>query len=100
MASAERVGFVQVSRTTRRRSEGGAQLSQGGEVSESKSSGGSSGIGLAGLLGVLFIGLKLAGIGAVAKWSWLWVLSPFWISLLLAILALAIGGFLIWLQLR
>lgn len=29
------------------------------------------------LLTILFIGLKLAG---VIAWSWLWVLSPLWIS--------------------
>lgn len=39
------------------------------------------GIGLAGVLGVVFIALKLAEVGAVARWSWLWVLSPFWIPL-------------------
>lgn len=30
----------------------------------------------AALLGLMFIGLKL---GSVIAWSWLWVLSPFWI---------------------
>lgn len=30
------------------------------------------------LLLVLFVGLKLAGIGVVAGWSWWWVLSPLW----------------------
>lgn len=39
----------------------------------SNNSGG--GVGVVGLLGVLFIGLKLAGI---IDWSWWWVLSPFW----------------------
>lgn len=38
---------------------------------------GSGGIGTVGLLGVVFIVLKLCG---VIRWSWLWVLSPFWIS--------------------
>lgn len=54
--------------------------------------GGGSGIGLAGLLGLLFIGLKLGGVGVVATWSWFWVLSPFWISIafLLAILAVSL----------
>ena len=28
-------------------------------------------------LGVLLIALKLLEIGAVANWSWIWVLSPF-----------------------
>jgi hypothetical protein len=32
-------------------------------------------VGLLGLLGLLFIGLKLAG---VIAWSWWWVLAPIW----------------------
>lgn len=36
-----------------------------------------SGIGFAGALTLLFIGLKL---GHVIAWSWWWVLSPLWIS--------------------
>ena len=35
------------------------------------------GMGLAGVLLVVFIVLKLVG---VITWSWLWVLSPLWIS--------------------
>ncbi len=35
------------------------------------------GIGFPGLLAILFIGLKLTG---HIDWSWLWVLSPIWIS--------------------
>ena len=34
------------------------------------------------LLTILFIGLKLTG---VITWSWLWVLSPLWISALLLV---------------
>lgn len=49
-------------------------------MSESSSS--SSGIGLTGALGLLFIGLKLGG---VIHWSWWWVLSPFWIPLGIAL---------------
>jgi hypothetical protein len=45
-------------------------------VSESSSSS-SGGVGFAGLLTVLFIGLKLTGF---IDWSWLWVLSPMWIG--------------------
>lgn len=45
-------------------------------------------IGLPGLLGLLFIGLKLGG---VIDWSWLWVLAPFWIGLVIAAVA-----FLVW----
>ena len=43
----------------------------------------SGGIGFTGLLQVAFIVLKLIG---VIKWSWLWVLSPIWISVALAVL--------------
>ncbi len=39
-----------------------------------------------GILGLIFITLKLAGIGAVASWSWWWVLSPFWGCLVLTVL--------------
>lgn len=35
------------------------------------------------LLAVLFIGLKLGG---VIAWSWLWVLSPLWGGVVIAIL--------------
>ena len=40
------------------------------------SSGG--GISVLGLLGIVFIVLKLVG---VIAWSWWWVLAPFWIPL-------------------
>lgn len=43
-----------------------------------------SGIGLAGALGIAFIVLKLLG---VINWSWWWVLSPFWISVGLVLIA-------------
>ena len=43
-------------------------------------------VSLFGLLAVLFIGLKLAGVGAIATWSWLWVLSPLWLPLVAGIL--------------
>ena len=45
----------------------------------------SGGIGFAGLLTIVFIVLKLVG---VISWSWLWVLSPLWISAILIILIL------------
>jgi len=35
----------------------------------------SGGVGVFGLLGVLFVGLKLAH---VINWSWWWVTAPFW----------------------
>lgn len=43
------------------------------------------------ILGLIFITLKLAGIGVVASWSWWWVLLPFWIipAIILALFAFA-----------
>ena len=49
------------------------------------------GIGFAGLLTVAFIVLKLMG---VIAWSWWWVLSPIWISILLVITILIVAGIL------
>lgn len=46
-------------------------------------------IGFTGLLTLLFVGLKLTGF---ITWSWLWVLSPIWISLLLFALVM-LGAF-------
>lgn len=43
----------------------------------------SGGVGFSGLLAILFIALKLTG---VISWSWLWVLSPLWIPLVLLLL--------------
>lgn len=56
----------------------------------------SGGIGLPGLLTVLFIGLKLTGhIG----WSWWWVLSPLWISLgIVAVCVIAYVALSLWLD--
>lgn len=51
------------------------------------SSSNSGGIGFTGLLTIVFIILKLTG---VIAWSWWWVLSPIWISLILA--AVIVGG--------
>ena len=50
-----------------------------------RSSSSSGGIGFAGALTLLFIGLKL---GNVIAWSWWWVLSPLWISTGIAVLIL------------
>lgn len=49
-------------------------------MNNSKSSSSSGGIGFVGLLTILFIALKLCN---VIQWSWVWVLSPIWISALL-----------------
>lgn len=47
---------------------------------------------LLGVLGLIFVTLKLAGIGAVATWSWWWVLSPFWIPLAIVLSIFAVAG--------
>lgn len=44
------------------------------------SSSSSSGVGFCGLLTIVFIVLKLLNI---INWSWVWVLAPLWISILL-----------------
>ena len=46
------------------------------------------------LLTLIFITLKLAGLGAVSTWSWWWVLSPLWIPLGLAIAVLIVVALL------
>lgn len=51
-----------------------------------QSSSSSGGIGFVGVLTIAFIVLKLMG---VINWSWLWVLSPIWISLGIALLIIA-----------
>jgi hypothetical protein len=55
----------------------------------SKSSSSSSGATTLGLLGVLFVGLKLTGF---INWSWWWVTAPFWGGLAFAVAALIVGG--------
>ena len=50
---------------------------------------GSNSLGLGTILFLIFLTLKLAGLGIVATWSWWWVFSPLWIPLsLLGILVL------------
>lgn len=48
------------------------------------------GIGILGLLGIVFVTLKLTG---VIDWSWWWVTLPFWggLALALAIYGIASG---------
>lgn len=45
-----------------------------------------------GILGLIFVTLKLAGVGTVATWSWWWVLSPFWIPLAIVLGIFAVAG--------
>jgi hypothetical protein len=58
-------------------------------MSESRNSSYSVGGNTTGLLGVLFVGLKLTG---YIQWPWLWVLAPFWIPLAIALAVLAVAG--------
>ena len=52
----------------------------------------SGGIGFVGLLTIAFIVLKLVG---VITWSWVWVLSPLWISAVIyVVIIVAIFGWL------
>ena len=56
----------------------------------------SSGIGVFGLLLVIFITLKICLVEPVAQWSWWWVFSPMWIPLVIAaaigLLGLLVAG--------
>ena len=49
-----------------------------------------SGVSLAGILGVVFITLKLTN---VIDWSWTWVLAPFWIPWAIFFMVLFIAIF-------
>lgn len=56
---------------------------------EDKSTIGASGagIGFSGLLTIVFITLKLC---KVINWSWVWVLSPIWISMIITLVIILI----------
>lgn len=45
-------------------------------------------VGFLGLLGLIFITLKLTGF---IDWAWVWVLAPFWFSLSIIALVVIIG---------
>ena len=52
-------------------------------MNENKTASAKGGIGFTGLLTIVFIVLKLCH---VISWSWVWVLSPLWISFIVGIL--------------
>ena len=56
-------------------------------MNNNNNSGAYGGIGFCGLLTIVFIVLKLCG---VISWSWIWVLSPLWISFSLVVIIIAI----------
>ena len=64
--------------------------------SKSSSNSTSGGVGILGLLGVLFVGLKLTG---YIDWSWWYVTMPFWGALAVFIVIAAICLF-VWLLTR
>ena len=49
----------------------------------------SGGIGFFGLLAIVFIVLKLLN---VITWSWLWVLAPIWIPIVIALIIIILVG--------
>lgn len=63
-------------------------------MNNSSSNGGSGGgLGFASVLQIVFIVLKLC---KIIDWSWIWVLSPFWITLIIY----GIIGVVLYLKLR
>jgi hypothetical protein len=53
------------------------------------------------LIFIILLTLKLTKIGIVANWSWIWILSPLWIPITIAIFAFIIFAiisliFIIW----
>ena len=54
----------------------------------------SNGVGCLTVIGIVFLVLKLLEIEPVAHWSWIWVLCPFWIPVILC-LFVAIGFFIV-----
>jgi hypothetical protein len=57
----------------------------------SNNSSSSTGMGLPGFVFLVFLIMKLAGIGSVAHWSWWWVTSPLWIGYGLALIFILIA---------
>lgn len=52
------------------------------------SSSSSGGVGFFGLLGIVFITLKLTG---YIQWSWWWVLAPLWGGIAVALAVIVVG---------
>lgn len=52
-----------------------------------------SGIGIGGVLQIVFIVLKLCGL---IDWSWLWVLSPTWIGICFVVLFILVYSIIDW----
>ena len=57
-------------------------------MSNRKTNAGTQGFGCIGVVGIIFVVLKLLSIEPVASRSWIWVLCPFWISLAIPLVIL------------
>ena len=57
-------------------------------MSKNKKSKGGRSMSIGTIIGIIFIVLKLVGL---IEWSWVCVLSPFWIGAIITILALIVG---------
>lgn len=53
----------------------------------------SSSVGFVGLLTIVFVVLKLTG---VVRLSWVWVVSPVWITIALCLVAFVVGFLFAW----
>lgn len=62
-------------------------------TTQSSSTSQSGGIGLGGVLFVVFLVLKLTG---VIAWSWWWVTAPLWIPAALVVAFLVVVGVVTW----
>lgn len=60
-------------------------------MSKKEKTSSNKGVGFVGLLTIAFIVLKLVG---VITWSWVWVLSPIWISIALAVVLIVVAAIL------
>ncbi len=54
----------------------------------------STDIGFFTILFLIFLTLKLAGLGVVADWSWWWVTAPLWLPIVAALIVLAAAAFI------
>ena len=50
-------------------------------------------VGIFGLLGLIFVTLKLLGF---IGWSWFWVLSPFWIPIAILTHLFILAAYYVW----
>jgi len=55
------------------------------------------GLGCLGVVGIVFVVLKLLAVEPVASWSWVWVLCPFWIGLALNAVLVLTAFIMVWL---